>query len=261
MVAREGGATARNIVFLLAAAILVLLAYLGGQKAYEDYATGGIGYVRAVDQRFDDAMDRRARKMAFFAFLRPVVMAENRRIEGLRRNLIAMRTAGLTAAWVRAAAKDYGIAWTGAGTGAEWKALLQRVDTMPLLLALAQSAIETNWGQSRFARQGNNMFGQWCFKAGCGLVPGKRASGKKHEVAAYDTVNASVRAYLKNINTGAAYRGLRDIRLQARSQGKEPSAIILATGLARYSEQGSAYVDKIQAMIQNNRSLMLDASL
>ena len=109
--------------------------------------------------------------------------------------------------------------------------MLKRVDITPLLLVLAQSANESNWGQSRFARQGNNMFGQWCFRKGCGLVPNRRESGKQHEVAAFETVNASVRSYLNNINSSRAYGRLRDLRQRARRRGERPTAEDLAAGL------------------------------
>lgn len=261
MTAKAGSATRRKRVLPLVVAALAVLAYVGWQKAHEDYVTGGVGYIQAAALRFDDAMDIRTRKAAFFAFLRPVIMAENRRIEMLRRNLLSARKAGVSPSWVRAMAADYRIAWTrtgtGTGTGTEWDALLRRVDTVPLLLALAQAANESNWGQSRFAQQGNNMFGQWCFKPGCGLVPERRTPGKKHEVAKYDTVNASVRSHLRNINTGAAYRLLRDLRRLARRQGRAPDAFHLAAGLGLYSERGADYVNDIRALIRDNRALML----
>ena len=227
--------------------------YLAGQQIYRHVTREEVRHVQARELHFDDDVDVQARKTAFFAFMRPIIEAENRRIQVLRQRLIAARKVGGKPVWVAAVAADYRLKWTGA----EWQALLRRVDTAPLPLVLAQSANETNWGRSRFARQGNNMFGQWCFKPGCGLVPKRRTVGKSHEVASYATVNASIRAYLHNINTSPAYRLLRDLRQRARRQGKEPTASQMAGGLANYSERGAAYVKDIRAMIKSNRALMI----
>ncbi len=196
--------------------------------------------------------ERVGQHAAFFAYLRPVVEAENQRITNLRRRLVAARQRQSSPPWVGAVAASHGLDWTGR----DWEELLKRVDITPLLLVLAQSANESNWGQSRFARQGNNMFGQWCFRKGCGLVPNRRESGKQHEVAAFETVNASVRSYLNNINSNRAYGRLRDLRQRARRRGERPTAEDLAAGLEPYSQRGMAYVNDIRAMIHVNRALM-----
>jgi len=144
--------------------------------------------------------------------------------------------------------------------------LLQRVDAVPASLVLAQAANESGWGTSRFARQGNNLFGIWCFKAGCGLKPLKRTPGLTHEVARFDSVEAGVRHYIHTINTHSAYADLRDIRARARQQAAQPELLSvlgedelqrsmgeqLAEGLLAYSERGEEYVREIQAMIRVN---------
>jgi Bax protein len=233
----------------------LVVIYLAGQQIYLHYTKEDTRLVQARQLLVHDSGDIQTRKTAFFAFMRPIIEAENQRIETLRRRLTAARRIGGKPVWVAAVAKDYGIPWSGV----EWVALLQRVDTAPLPLVLAQSANESNWGRSRFAQEGNNMFGQWCFRPGCGLVPRHRNTGAGHEVASYATVNASVRAYLRNLKPGAAYQELRRLRWQTRQQGKTPSAMLLASGLERYSQRGAAYVDDIRAMIKGNRELMLDA--
>ena len=85
----------------------------------------------------------------------------------------------------------------------DWSALLQRVDTVPAGLVLAQAAIESGWGHSRFAREGNNYFGRWCYTKGCGMVPKKRPKGREYAVKVFPTIRASVNDYLWNINTHA----------------------------------------------------------
>ena len=235
------------------AVLLTLLAGYGGYKAYEYSATGGVGFVQASEITLPDRVDVERKKRLFFAFLRPVVEAENAKVASLRERLVEARDGGEDPGWVADTAAAYDVDWTGD----EWTALLKRVDIVPVQLALAQAAKESGWGQSRFAREGNNLFGEWCFREGCGIVPEQRAAGKAHEVAAFDTVNDSVRAYIHNINTTWAYDELRRHRWQARQRGEAPKALELAGGLSRYSERGAAYVDEIRGLIRENRDLMM----
>jgi Bax protein len=131
-------------------------------------------------------------------------------------------------------------------------ALLVKVDVVPESLVLAQSANESGWGTSRFARQANNMFGVWCWSPGCGLKPLQRTEGLTHEVARYATVQDSVNAYIHTINTNPAYADLRDIRAAHRAGDEIMSGLALAEGLIRYSERGMDYVREIQQMIRVN---------
>ncbi len=130
--------------------------------------------------------------------------------------------------------------------------LLQRVDTIPASLVLAQSANESAWGTARFARQGNNYFGIWCWSRNCGMLPSERAAGATHEVATFDTVTAGVAYYMQTLNSHPAYQPLRDRRAELRTEGKPPNGVELAAGLLNYSERREAYVDEIRAMISYN---------
>ena len=136
--------------------------------------------------------------------------------------------------------------------------LLVRVDIIPVSLALAQAANESAWGTSRFAREGNNIFGQWCFDEGCGLVPGQRADDASHEVRSFSSVEASVRAYFRNLNTNPTYEYLRELRAQMRMKGKPLDSRALAQGLLRYSERGHVYISELYDIIRVNDLLALD---
>jgi Bax protein len=131
--------------------------------------------------------------------------------------------------------------------------LLNRVDIIPADLALAQAANESAWGTSRFSRVANNLFGEWTFSPGQGIVPENRPVGETYEVAKFSTVYDSVRSYLQNLNTHAAYRHLRELRAASRQAGETPEGVKLAEGLTRYSTRGEAYVRELQAMIRTNR--------
>lgn len=158
--------------------------------------------------------------------------------------------------WLQALAAEYRIDVTAVNEVQLWVLLKRRVDTVPYRLALAQAANESNWGTSRFAREGLNLFGQWCFTPGCGMVPTKRATGKMHEVARYKSVNESVAAYIRSINRVHMYTPLRILRRDIRNRGERPTAIELAQEISGYSERGEAYVQEIQQMIRINYDLM-----
>lgn len=132
------------------------------------------------------------------------------------------------------------------------KELMRRVDVIPTSLVLAQAANESGWGTSRFAREGNNIFGQWCFDEGCGLVPNARGEDASHEVRAFASVDAAVRAYFRNLNTHPSYEDLRTLRASMRMQGLPLNSMVLARGLTRYSERGMDYVEELQDMIRIN---------
>jgi Bax protein len=128
-----------------------------------------------------------------------------------------------------------------------------RVNIIPPAMALAQAAKESGWGTSRFASDGNNYFGQWCYKPGCGLIPKARKTGKSHEVAVFNSAKESVQAYMHNINTHQAYDELRAIRAKLQKTGKPLSGLDLLQGLHAYSERGQIYVKELESMIQFNQ--------
>jgi Bax protein len=199
--------------------------------------------------------DENDKKKRFFDFMRPVINDENAKVLLLREALLTAKQNNYRKAFVEKTAEDYGLQWqTG---GESWDRLLERVDAVALEVALAQSANESAWGQSRFAQQGNNFFGQWCYKKGCGMVPDKRTEGTKHEVARFKSVNDSVRSYIKNINTGPAYEPFREIRKKNRAAGNISDAIAQAGGLIKYSQRREEYVKEIRSMIHVNKNLML----
>lgn len=127
-----------------------------------------------------------------------------------------------------------------------------RVDIIPKGMVLAQAAAESGWGTSRFAVQANNIFGQWCYRQGCGLVPTNRREGAKHEVQKFATVNDAVDAYYRNINTHRAYRELRQKRAQLRKQDLPITGEVLVGELLRYSSRGQTYVEELRELIRYN---------
>jgi len=200
------------------------------------------------------------KKQAFFARMKPLVEMENERIIEQREALLEMR-ADKSLGWMqkrtlKALAEEYEIELAEEPGAAEVNRLLSRVDVVPVDMALVQAANESSWGESRFAIEGNNYFGQWCYSKGCGIVPKERTAGATHEVRRFDGVLDSVRAYMNNINTTRAYASFRKLRMEQRQRRQKLDAVHLALGLKSYSERGMAYVKTIQAMIRSNRELI-----
>lgn len=212
------------------------------------------GKVTAQDLDMADITDAADKKKRFFDFMRPIINDENAKVLELRDKLLVAKKNNNNKRFVARTAEDYKVDWEEGKE--DWGTLLKRVNAVALELALAQSANESAWGQSRFAREGNNFFGQWCYTKGCGIVPANRNKGSKHEVAKFDSVNDSVRSYIKNINTGNVYLPLRDVRRKNHLAGKKPDAHAQAGGLVKYSERREEYVKEIRSMIRANNELM-----
>ena len=197
-----------------------------------------------------------AKKRVFLQSLLPLVLAENRRVAAERQFLQQALAdwplpEGERRARLERLAARYQVEGDLSGAPARQR-LLRRVDQVPPALALAQAANETGWGTSRFAREANNLFGQWTYEASQGLVPRDRAEGKTHYVRRFPDLQASVRGYLHNLNTHPAYQGLRERRAQLRDRRRPLDAVELAAGLEAYSERGMEYVEDIRAMIRHN---------
>jgi len=139
--------------------------------------------------------------------------------------------------------------------------LLKRVDIIPVRLVMAQAIIESGWGSSKFAKDGNNYFGVHCYTEGCGVKPSGVDSAKFY-VKSYPSEMAGIRDYLWILNTGYAYKELRKTREELREKGKAIDALAMAKGLESYSIKGEAYVNLVSNIIRNyiprdTRSLLL----
>ncbi len=198
------------------------------------------------------------RKKRFFRFLTPVVEAENARLRRQRERILRLRNrlaAGAEVSdgereWLDDMARRYRV--THDDPLEQTRMLSRRVDVIPTSLAVAQAALESAWGTSRFAREANNLFGLWCNTPGCGVVPKRRPEGKTYEVEAFDDVGAAVRSYMNDLNAHPAYQPLRDIRARMRAAGQQPTGDALAAGLINYAAIGEQYVEHIRGVIRRN---------
>lgn len=251
----------------LALIALALLAGICAGKAYKDLSPTGkdlpLGALPPLPDwigeplpNFADFATTQERKAAFFDYLFPRAALANQRVLSLRQRvetLAAKQT--LTAEDGAFLAQEAERLRIDAPVGSKelFEKLIRRLDIIPPSLVLAQAANESAWGTSRFARQGNNLFGQWCFSQGCGMVPSGRVDGARHEVASFETPYQSVRSYIANLNRHPSYQELRMDRAQLRAQNQPLSGQALAPGLHAYSARGNAYIDEIIDMMRFNQ--------
>lgn len=206
----------------------------------------------------------RERKKAFFAYLKPQVDKVNSLILQQRAYVLFVQQKVASGAELAPMTVDnlqflfqrYGLPDLIDNKSLE--ALLVRVDVIPASLVLAQAANESAWGTSRFAKEGNNLFGQWCYVPGCGIVPSRRPEGDTHEVQRFESPLLSIEAYALNINRNDAYSGLRARRAVLRKAGQVISGVQLAEGLQEYSGRGIDYVLELQEMIRFNDLAEMD---
>lgn len=209
---------------------------------------------------FTSIQDVSVKKQMFFDFLELYIDEENLKVKASRQQLLALSdiaTNGVSLSpgernELLSLAISYHLEFEGMQENQIVFELLKRVDAIPVSLALAQAANESAWGTSRFALEANNIFGQWCYKEGCGLVPNRRAHNASHEVRSFASIEDSVKAYFMNLNTHNRYEGFRDMRYQMRNQRGELDPLVLAYALGGYSERGEKYVDEVQTIIQQN---------
>jgi Bax protein len=208
-----------------------------------------------------EPMETTVRKAEFFTFLGPILSEVNVDVRTQRQFLTDLSVqveAGDAPSWLagrrlKRIAEYYEVdSDDGAIATAVLPELLQRVDIVPRSLVFVQAAKESGWGTSRFAREGNNLFGQRCYSAGCGIAPTGVQPSARFAVAQFGSVKASVASYVRNLNTHPQYEGFRRLRKTLRDSDRNLTGIVLADSLLDYSERGEAYVSEIKAMIRQN---------
>ena len=209
------------------------------------------------------------KKRTFFMSLLPMILLANREIAKEREEVLTIlekhdRRDSKAEDWARLEeiSSRYGLRGRPIIDNRARKQLLRRVDKIPVSLVLAQAANESAWGTSRFAQLGKNLFGEWTFRPGTGIVPEDRPPGETYEVRKFSSLYESIRSYMNNLNRNEAYRDLRRTRAELRAAGQPVTGMALAEGLQNYSQRGEEYISDIQAMIrQNNLSRTASVSL
>ena len=199
------------------------------------------------------------RKEFFIQIILPLILEENKKINLDRKRLFniinKINNSSSEKKWLERKYKQYGI------PSKDLSVLKIRMDIIPVSLAIAQAAKETGWGTSRFAQQGNALFGQWTW-SGEGLKPKEAEKNEGHKVMKFNILQASVRAYQRNINTHSSYQDFRLARAKLRDLNEPLDSTILSSYLDKYAETGNQYVKVLQKIIvQNNLKDFDDAKL
>tara|TARA_B100000787_G_scaffold100433_1_gene74153 strand:- start:1031 stop:2140 length:1110 start_codon:yes stop_codon:yes gene_type:complete len=189
------------------------------------------------------------RKDLFIQIILPLIIKENNNIRLDRKKLFNIlnksKNTKRQKAWLNSKFKQYGV------TSKDLSTLKIRMDEVPTSMAIAQAAKETGWGTSRFAQEGNALFGQWTW-SGDGIKPSDAADDSTHKVMKFKVLQASVKAYQRNLNTHSTYRDFRSARAELRDAGKKLDSIILSEYLDKYAETGKEYVRILQQIIRQN---------
>ncbi len=189
------------------------------------------------------------RKKLFIKIVLPLIIEENLKIRFDRKKLFEIlnknNTSKRDVAWLDLKFKQYGI------ENNDLSRLKIRMDEIPVSLALAQAAKETGWGSSRFAQEGNALFGQWTW-SGEGIKPLDVEKDKKHKVAKFKILKASVRAYQRNLNTHPSYKEFRIERAIQRDNDQKLDSLKLVKFLEKYAETGKEYTEVLKKIINQN---------
>ena len=189
------------------------------------------------------------RKKLFIKIVLPLIIEENLKIRFDRKKLFEIlnknNTSQLDKAWLELKFKQYGVKTN------DLAKLKIRMDEIPVSLAIAQAAKETGWGSSRFAQEGNALFGQWTW-SGEGIKPLEAEKDKKHKVAKFKILKASVRAYQRNLNTHPSYKKFRIERAIQRDNEQKLNSLKLVEYLEKYAETGKDYTEVLKKIINQN---------
>ena len=189
------------------------------------------------------------RKSLFIKIILPLVLEENNRINIDRKKLFTILNKNKNSKdeikWLNQKFKQYGVLNKDLAT------LKVRMDIIPVSLAIAQAAKETGWGTSRFAIEGNALFGQWTW-SGEGIKPAGADTDATYKVMKFNVLKASVRAYQRNLNTHSSYKKFRFVRAQLRDDNKKLDSLKLAEYLDNYAQTGTEYTKVLKQIIQQN---------
>lgn len=225
-------------------------------------------FLTRLPESLPELTDAKRRKQQFVSTMLPIILRSNELIIADRGRLLAIRdriekegAAGKRQRnWLEGIARSHRVKLDNPATTEQVDRLLFRVDVIPPSLALAQAAMESGWGTSYFAQEGNALFGEWTWNQEEGILPRGREDGKTHKIKSFEYLLDSVRSYMTNLNRHRSYRGLRDRRAELRDHNLVVTGSALAPSLVDYSERGADYVSDILSIIDYNDLGGLDSA-
>jgi Bax protein len=210
------------------------------------------------------------KKQLFTAIMIPLILKTNELILEDRAKLTVLRKkveGGVTVSklerqYITKLLKDYKLKAAPSLVQIPFDELIKRMDIIPPSLALAQAATESGWGTSRFAREGNALYGQWVWGDDAkGIVPEKRSEGATHKVKSFPYLLESVIGYARNLNTSFAYPEFRDLRADMRANNQPLGGVLLSQTLLKYSERGAVYLGELKVLIIRNKFYQYDFAI
>ena len=223
-------------------------------ESFIDNSYQNIVIFSSLPEDFLDIESIKLKKNLFIKTILPIVFLENEKVLEERNQILQWWTEteggeidrDFWPEWLNRIVEKY--AFEGENIGN----LLMSVDIVPISLALSQPAIESGWGTSRYARDGNAIFGQYTYDDELGILPKERADGKKYLVRKFSNISESTASYIKNLNTHSAYIKFREVRKKLRMNGERMDGNLLAEELINYSERKDLYIQDIKEMIKAN---------
>ena len=201
--------------------------------------------------------DTRIKRELFIKIILPLVLDENNKILENRKKLFKLLSKNFNTVgervWLKRRFKEYKI------KDQDLSELKMRMDIIPVSIALAQAANESGWGTSRFALEGNALFGQWTWSKK-GISPSNQDKDKSHKVLQFQVLKASVKAYKNNLNTHNAYKEFRETRAQMREDDNKIDGLVLIPHLKKYAADGELYVRILESIVLKNSLTDFDAA-
>ena len=205
-------------------------------------------YFTRLPKDLDSIRSTKKKKETFLKILLPLIVAENEKIEKDKNYLLKVLKRNNNPEnqkWINKKYRDYKV------SKRDINELIEKMDVIPISIALAQAAKESGWGTSRFALEGNAIFGQWTWK-GDGIEPLEKASDANHKILKFPLLRASVKAYITNLNTHNSYKAFRKKRAELREQNKPLLGKELIDHLENYAQTGKEYTKVLRQIIEQN---------
>ncbi len=205
-------------------------------------------YFTRLPKDLDSLRSTSRKKETFLQILLPLIVAENERIKKDRKYLLKIlkeNESPKKTNWINKKYKEYRVSKKNIDE------LIEKMDIIPTSIALAQAAKESGWGTSRFALEGNAIFGQWTWN-GVGMAPLDKDKDQKHKILKFPLLRASVKAYITNLNSHSSYKNFRKKRLELRANNKNLSGLDLIHELENYAQTGKEYTKVLEKIIKQN---------
>jgi Bax protein len=205
-------------------------------------------YFTRLPKDLDAIRSNTQKKETFLQILLPLVVAENEKIQKDRTYLLKIlkeNQSEKNTTWIKKKYKEYRVSKNNIDE------LIEKIDIIPTSIALAQAAKESGWGTSRFALEGNAIYGQWTWN-GDGMAPLDKDDDKNHQILKFPLLRASVKAYISNLNSHPGYKSFRKKRLDLRNQNKNLSGLDLIHELDNYAQTGKEYTKVLEQIIKQN---------